>query len=128
MNDFAPFPAGQPSGAQVHISEREAVRLTQEDDVPELMEFVLALKMRKPISTNKAAKLLKHLVKQQMTSDTSQIADQMRDDGWEESLSSDETLALLAERILAYLATHEGIALFNFFVRTFARTNGEMFD
>lgn len=128
MNDFKLVPAARPSGPQAHISEREADRLTQQDDVPELVEFVLALKMRKPISTDKAARLLKHLVKQQMASDTSQIADQMRDDGWEECLSGDETLTLLAERILAYLDTHEGTALFNFFVRTFARTSGEMFD
>lgn len=83
--------------------------------------------MRTPISTDKAASLLEHMVKQQMSSDTSQIADQMRHDGWEESLSDGETLTLLAGRALAYLATHEGIALFNFFVKTFARTSGTMF-
>ena len=42
------------------------------------------------------------------------IADQMRDDGWEECLYGDETLTLLAERILTYLETHEGTALFKF--------------
>ena len=62
------------------------------------------------------------------SSDSSQLADQMRDDGWEADLSDGETLAVVADDALAYLATHEGIALFNFFVRTFARTSGTMFD
>lgn len=128
MNDFESIPIGQHSSAEAHISEQEAVRVTQQDDVPELVEFVLALQMRKPISTDKAARLLKHMVEQQMTSDTSLVVDQMREDDWEKCLSDGETLALLANRILAYLATHDGIALFNFFVKTFARTSGKMFD
>lgn len=128
MNDFKHGTAGQPSTSQGHTSEQEAVRITQQDDVPELVEFVLALKMAKPISTDQAARLLKHLVKHQMASDSTQIADQMRDDGWEPGLSDGETLDVLADRALAYISTHEGIALFNFFVRTFARTSGSMFE
>jgi hypothetical protein len=118
----------QSGNSQDRTSEQEAVRITQQDDVPELVEFVLVLKMKRPVSTDKAARLLKHMVKQQMASNSSQIADRMRDDGWETDLSEGETLAFLADRVLAYLATHEGIALFNFFVKTFAKTNGEMFE
>jgi hypothetical protein len=128
MNHSNSIPTDRSSKTQGHTSEQEAVRITQQDDVPELVEFILILKMKRPISTDKAARLLKHMVKQQMASDTSQIADQMRDDGWEAGLSAGETLPLLADRVLAYLATHEGIALFNFFVKTFAKTNGEMFE
>lgn len=128
MNEFKPLPSHQASSAQGHTSEQEAERITQQDDVPELVEFVLVLKMLRPVSTDKAARLLEHLVKQQMTSDSSRIADTMRENGWEADLSDGETLALLADRVLAYLATHEGIALFNFFVKTFAKTSGEMFD
>jgi hypothetical protein len=117
----------QSGNSQDRTSEQEAVRITQQDDVPELVEFVLVLKMKRPVSTDKAARLLKHMVKQQMASNSSQIADRMRDDGWETDLSQGETLALLADRVLAYLATHEGIALFNFFVKTFANTSSEMF-
>ena len=130
MNDsnFNSTLADDSRNTQGHTSEQEAMRITQQADVPELVEFVLVLKMKRPISTDKAARLLKHMVKQQMTSDSSQIADQMRDDGWVADLSEGETLPLLADRVLAYLATHEGIALFNFFVKTFANTSGEMFD
>ena len=128
MNNSQPLPAGQPVMPFGHTSEQEAVRITHQDDVPELATFVMALKMRTPISTDKAATLLEHMVKQQMNSDSSQVADQMRDDGWEADLSDGETLTVVADDALAYLATHEGIALFNFFVKTFARTSGTMFD
>lgn len=128
MNNVKPPPAVLPQMAFGHTSEQEAIRITHEDDVPELSAFVMALKMKTPISTDRAATLLEHMVKQQTSSDSSQLADQMRDDGWEADLSDGETLAVVADDALAYLATHEGIALFNFFVRTFARTSGTMFD
>lgn len=128
MNDSNSALADQSRNVQGHTSEQEAVRITRQDDVPELVEFVLVLKMKRPVSTDKAARLLQHMVKQKMTSDSSQIADQMRDDGWETDLSEGETLPLLAARVLAYLASNEGIALFNFFVKTFANTSGAMFD
>ena len=114
--------------AEGHTSEQEAVRITKQEDVPELVDFILALKMKKPIATDRAARLIKHMVKQQTASDTQLIADQMRADGWQASLSADETLAVLAGRVSAYLATHPGVALFNFFVMTFARTSGTMFE
>lgn len=128
MNNSKALSVGEPSGIRVHTSEQEAMRITYQEDVPELVEFVLALKLRAPISTDKAARLLERMVKRQMSSDASQIEDQMLDDGWEENLSDGETLTVLADRALAYLATHEGIALFNFFVRTFAGTSGTMFE
>lgn len=43
-------------------------------------------------------------------------------------MSEGETLALLAGRVSAYLASHAGVALFNFFVKTLAGTSGKMFD
>jgi hypothetical protein len=128
MNDSYPVnPGGLPVGA-AHTSEQEAVSITQQDDVPELVEFILALKMEKPVSTDKAARLFQHLTKQQTASNSTLIADQMRTDGWEADLSHGENLALIAERTTAYLATDDGVSLFNFFVMTFARTSGTMFD
>lgn len=108
-----------------HTSEEEAIRITRQDDVPELVEFILALKMRRPISTDMAAELLTHMVMQQRSADASQIADQMAADKWAAVVSDGETLPILAQRVLDYLATHDGIALFNFFVKTFACSNGE---
>ena len=121
-------PTAQPIDSSSHVSETEAIRITRQDDIPELVEFVLALKMNAPISVDKAAAFLSCMVKHQMGIDASQVVDQMRDDGWEASLSNGETLLVVADRLLAYLATHEGIALFNFYVKTFARTSGKMFD
>ena len=109
-----------------HTSEAEAIRITRQEDVPELVEFVLALKMRRPISTDMGAALLTHLVMQQRSTDASQIADKMAADNWTALISDGETLPVLAERVLAYLATHDGIGLFNFFVKTFACSNGDV--
>lgn len=121
--DFLP---NDPAGIiHDHTSEAEAIRITRQEDVPELVEFILALKMRRPISTDMAAKLLTHLVMQQRSTDASEIADRMAADDWTAVLSDGETLQVLAERVLAYLATHEGIALFNFFVKTFACSDGD---
>ena len=126
MNEIKPLThASQP--VDIHTSEQEAVRITQQEDVPELVEFILALDMKKPVSNDRAARLIKHLVKLQTASDSQLIADQMRTDGWEASLSDGETLAILADRVSAYFSTHAGTALFNFFVLTFARTSGNMF-
>ena len=128
MNDLKRVPGQDPAITKQHISELEAVRITQTTDLPELMAFVVALKMIEPVSTDRAAKLVKHIVKQQMISDSVLIADQMRDDGWEADLTNGETLAVLAERASDYFSTQAGTSLFNFFVMTFAKTTGHMFD
>lgn len=108
-----------------HTSKAEAIRITRQEDVPELVEFILALKMRRPISIDMAADLLTHMIMQQRTTDAGQIVDQMGADKWAAVISDGETLPVLAERVLAYLATHNGIALFNFFVETLACSDGE---
>ena len=128
MNDSRLDHSTQAPHGEGHLSEQEAVRITQQEDVPELVSFIIALHMSKPVSTDMAARLLKHMVKQQMSTDAGLIADQMRQDKWTSHLAHGETLLLLADRALAYLATHEGIQLFNFFVKTFAETSGEMYD
>jgi hypothetical protein len=119
--------ASQPVAAG-HLSEQEAVRITRQEDIPELVEFILALKMHRPVSTDQAARLFRHMVKQQTASDDCLIADQMRADGWESRLSEGETMTMLAGRVSAYLTSHAGVSLFNFFVKTFANTSGAMFD
>ena len=128
MNDSQPVTSHQSPGGDGHLSEQEAVRITQQDEVPALTSFVAALEMGAPVSTDKAARLLKHMVKEQMSMDAGLIADQMRHDQWESHLSGDETVIILADRALTFLATQEGVVLFNFFVKTFAGTNGTMFD
>lgn len=121
------FPPDDPGGIiSDHTSEAEAIRITQEEDVPELVDFIVALKMHRPISTEMAARLLTHIVMQQRSTEASEIADKMEADNWAAIFSDGETTPILAERVLAYLATNDGIALFNFFVKTFARSDGEI--
>ena len=127
-NEGEPINLAGQSTVEGHLSEQEAVRITRQEDIPELVEFILALKMNRPISTDQAARLLRHMVKQQTSSDDCLIADQMRADGWETCLSEGETLDVIAGRVTAYLASQPGVSLFNFFVKTFACTSGTMFD
>ena len=128
MNKVKPIVHAEQPAVQGHISEQEAVRITRQEDVPELVEFIQALQMKRPVSTDQAARLLRHMVKQQTASDDSLIADQIRTDGWEARLSEGETLEILAGRVSTYLASNAGVCLFNFFVQTFAGASGNMFD
>jgi hypothetical protein len=121
-------PAGVTAQTQTALSETEAVRITHLEDRAELAVFVAALGMRTPVSTDKIAFLLEHMLKEQMSADTATIASQMRNDHWEHHLSDGETLEIVAHRALTFLRTHEGIALFNFFTKTFAKTSGAMFS
>ena len=125
-SDFEVPRTSYPAHNETHLSESEAVRITHLEDQPELAAFVAALGMRQPVSTDKIAFLLEHMIKEQMTADTATIAAQMRHDGWENALSEGETLDAVAHRALLFLRTHEGIALFNFFAKIFAKTSGSM--
>lgn len=119
--------ANYPAHTETHLSQSEALRITHLEDQPELAVFVAALGMRQPVSTDKMAFLLEHMIKEQMTADTTTIAAQMRNDGWEQALSEGETLDTVAHRALLFLRTQEGITLFNFFAKIFAKTSGTMF-
>lgn len=110
-----------------HLSNDEAVDLTHHQDKPELAAFVAALGMQKSVSGGRAAFLLEHMIKEQMSAEVQALASQMRADGWEGDLAAGESLDEVAGRALAFLATPEGERLFNFFVKTFARTSGQMF-
>lgn len=111
-----------PAHDEGHLSDDEALRITHDEDEPQLAAFVSALGMQRPVSTDKVAFLLEHMIKEQMSADTAAIADQMRNDHWEADLTAGETLTEVAHRALSYLRTHEGIRLFNFFAKIFAKT------
>jgi hypothetical protein len=111
-----------------HLSDNAATRITRREGEEELSAFVAALNMVRPVSTDKAALLLEHVIKESMSANIALLEGQMRTDGWEADLSAGETLAVLAERAALFLENPEGIRLFNFFAKTFAKTTGEMFD
>jgi hypothetical protein len=128
VTDFESATGAEPPVVQTPISTSQAARATHQDAIPQFDEFIRSLQMARPVSTDKAAELLEHLVKLQMASDDVRIADQMRDDGWEADLLDGESLTVLGERAFAYLATPEGLNLFNLIVKTYAKTIGSMFD
>ena len=117
-----------PHVEQPHISDDAANRITRHERHVELAGFVDALTMQHPVSVEKAAQLLEHSMKEAMTSTISLVENQMRLDRWDNDLGKGETLGELAGRAQRFLETPEGVRLYNFFARTYARTTGETFD
>jgi hypothetical protein len=113
---------------KAHLSDHEAKGISRCESAPQLAGFVSALMMQRPVSVSKAALLLEHVIKETMSATVDLLAAQMRNDRWENDLSNGETLPILAKRAQLFLETPEGIQLFNFFAKTFAKTTGEMFD
>ena len=113
---------------KAHLTGQEAKAITRDEGDQELAEFIAALQMRHPVSSEKAAQLLEHVIKETMSATVAWLEGQMRDDHWDQFLSEGETLTLLAQRANKYLESAEGVELFNLFTKTFARTTGEMFD
>ncbi len=113
---------------KAHLTRSEAKDTVRADGDTELASFVAALQMRRPVSSDKAAQLLEHVIKETMSATVDWLEGQMRTDHWEDFLSEGETLTLLAERAHKYLESNPGVELFNLFAKTFAKTTGEMFD
>jgi hypothetical protein len=109
------------------LTDSEAETVVRGECQAKLQDFIAALRMQRPVSTDKAAILIKHIVKGQMATDANLIAGQMRLDHWELGLANGDNLAVLAERARDYLDTDEGVALYDFFVQVFARTRERMF-
>lgn len=103
-----------------HLFDKDAALIARYKGAPELAAFVAALNMQRPVTSNRAARLLEHVIKETMSATVALIEGQMRTDHWDKDLSDGETLAILAERAQLFLETPEGIQL--------ARTTGEMFD
>jgi hypothetical protein len=113
---------------QAHISDHAANRITRHECKAELAAFVDALIMERPVSVEKVAQLLEHSMKDAMTANTSLIEDQMRLDHWDSDLGNGQTLEELASRAQRFLETPEGVHLYNFFAKTYAKTTSETFD
>jgi hypothetical protein len=120
--------SNQPGADQAHISDADANHITRHECEAELAAFVDALTMQRPVPNKKAAELLEHSLKDAMSANASLIENQMRLDQWEGDLGNGETLGELANRALHFLETPEGVRLYNFFAKTYARTTGEIFD
>jgi hypothetical protein len=118
----------EPSAGQAHISDDAANSITRHECHAELVAFVDALTMQRPVPVEKVAQLLEHSMKDAMTSNTSLIEDQMRLDHWDADLGDGETLGELADRAQRFLETPEGVRLYNHFARIYARTTGEIYD
>ena len=116
------------SADQAHISDAAANNITRHECHTELVAFVDALAMQRPVPVEKIAQLLEHSMKDSMTASTNLIEDQMRLDHWEVDLAAGETLDALASRAQRFLETPEGVRLYNFFAKTYAKTTGEMYD
>lgn len=126
--DPSTIDAASPDDDKAHLTKGEAKDTVRDEGNSELAAFVAALQMRRPVSNDKAAQLLEHVIKETMSAAVGWLEGQMRADHWEEFLSDGETLTLLAQRAHRYLESNPGVELFNLFAKTFAKTTGEMFD
>lgn len=113
---------------QAHISDAAANSMTRHECHDELVAFVDALTMQRPVPVEKIAQLLEHSMKDAMTANISLIEDQMRLDHWDADLGEGESLDDLAGRAQRFLETEEGVRLYNHFAKIYARTTGEMYD
>lgn len=111
-----------------HLTKGEAKAIARDEGDDELAAFVAALQMQRPVTTDKAAQLLEHVIKETMSATVDWLEGQMRHDHWDQFLGDGESLTLLAQRAQQYLESPQGIELFNLFAKTFAKTTGEMFD
>ena len=107
------------------LSDAQAINVTHQHAREELRLFSTALGMAAPVSIDKVAFLLEHLIKEQTSSDAAMIRDQMVRDGWAQRSENAEPIDVIAERASLYLASEKGIELFNFFVNIFARTSSK---
>ncbi|WLI90413.1 hypothetical protein Q4S45_04635 [Massilia sp. R2A-15] len=120
--------AASPDDDKAHLTRSEAKEITRDEGDTELTAFVAALQMQRPVSTDKAALLLEHVIKETMSATVGWLEGQMRADHWDQFLSEGETLTDVAQRAHKYLESNQGVELFNLFAKTFAKTTGEMFD
>ncbi len=120
--------AAYPRHCEPHLSDEEATRIVHEEVKPALQAFVVALNMTHRITLDRVALLIEQIVKEQRVSAPDLIADLMRLDQWQHALSEGENLPLLAERISLFFHTEQGIALYNFYVKIFAKTTDTPFE
>jgi hypothetical protein len=111
----------------MEMSGAQAARVANSDNRPELTAFIGALAMQRPVSIDKAARLIEHFLTENTSFTAEVIAAQMRMDQWEDDLSNAEQLQDIAERAADFLNTEQGIDLYNSFKTVFAKTHGEMF-
>ena len=102
------------------LSEVEARHLAHHACQQKLAEFLSAMAMQKPVSHDKAATLIRHIVKNGIAADPLLVAGQMRINHWEGGLANGDNLDVLAERACAFLATAQGHQLLAFFARIFS--------
>jgi hypothetical protein len=102
------------------LSDVEARQLAHHACQQKLDEFVSAMAMQKPVSNDKAATLIRHIVKNGIAADPLLVAGQMRINHWEGGLANGDNLDVLAERACAFLAMSQGRYLLAFFSRVFS--------
>jgi hypothetical protein len=118
---------GYPANIDPHLSRQEAVNALRSGAPREVNLFIEALQMQNPVPYEAAAKFLALSVKDGLPPDSTGLADNMRQQDWEQYLSSGEDLQVIGERAETFLRTEDGISLINFFIKTIAKTNDSIF-
>lgn len=116
---------GYPSSLDNHLTQQEASCILHTEAREQIHRFVQALQLKTEVSDDDAASLLMNIAKQTLPPGTEEMAVQMRINNWDRCMSEDE-LQLAAKNAQAFLQSHEGIELANFFVKTMAKATDNM--
>lgn len=93
-----------------------------------LRAFAAVLGMRDPVTEDEALRLLEAVGKDALVEQPDAIADRMALYGWDRRLAPGEDLREIGKRAADWLATPEGLALFNALTRELATIDASMFE
>lgn len=116
---------GYPSSLDNHLTQQEVSSILHTEAREQIHRFIQALNLTTPVSDDDAASLLMNIARQTLPPGTEEMAVQMRINNWDRCLSEEE-LQQAAKNAQAFLQSHEGIELGNFFVKTMAKATDNM--
>lgn len=120
-------PVGYPDHIDPHLTHEEANQVLMENQEQCLEKFRAVLQMTTPVSAEKAHGLMMALVREVTTSYADYIADTMRAQDWGQFFPEDDSLLAAAGRAADFFNTETGLQVYNFYVKTYSKTNGTMF-
>jgi hypothetical protein len=116
---------GYPSDLDNHLTQQEASCILHTEAKEKIRHFIHALNLKNPVSEDDAATLLMNVAKQTLPPGSEEMAVQMRLNNWDRYMDEPE-LQQAARNAQNFLQSPEGIELGNFFVKTVAKAESNM--
>jgi hypothetical protein len=118
---------GYPADVDNHLTHEQARQIMLTEGRSKIQLFLDALKLQQAVSIDDGATLLANLVKETLPTHTDAMATRMRECNWDQMLG-EQRLQEAAINAQAFLQTHEGIELSNYFTRVVAKASDSMWD